>query len=160
LWIDDSLSINSNRRIPIYVDAGRGNDTVIVSGGSAILLGGDGNDFLIGGPSRDLLIGGGASDILIGGTTSFDDDQAALSPILAQWNSPAPMAARKAGLTDGDGQFVAPLGVSLQQDVTVFGDNHVDHLFGSSNLSWLFFDPSDFVPLPRSCSLNGWRHPS
>src|SRR5207249_9176097 len=100
---DDSLKIEGNPRIPIFVDAGGGNDSVTINAGSAILLGGDGNDRLFGGRMRDILIGGtgqdqlfgnAGQDILIGGTTSFDQNQAALLAIQAEWNARATLATR------------------------------------------------------------------
>src|SRR5207249_7942969 len=63
---DDSLKIDGNNRVPIFVDAGDGNDTVTINAGSAVLLGGDGNDRLIGGRLRDVLIGGAGQDELRG----------------------------------------------------------------------------------------------
>ena len=44
-------------------------------------------DLLIGGTERDLLIGLIGEDILIGGATAYDDDQADLFLILAEWTS-------------------------------------------------------------------------
>src|SRR5262249_37709886 len=124
-----------------------GNDTIIAGGGSAILLGSDGNDRLTGGSRRDVIIGGarqdqiiggGDSDIVIGGTTSYDSDQESLLAIQAQWKVRGTKSSRIASLREGSGSFVQPLGVSLQQDSTVFDDGAVDAVFGVGNADWVF----------------------
>lgn len=54
----------------IVVDAGAGNDTVVITGNirvDAEILGGDGNDTLIGGKGSDFLSGDAGNDTLIGG---------------------------------------------------------------------------------------------
>ncbi|MBW8884219.1 MAG: tandem-95 repeat protein, partial [Planctomycetia bacterium] len=163
---NDVLTIAGNVRTAVLADGGDGSDTLIAGGGSAILLGGNGNDRLIGGNRRDViiggagqdqLIGGGESDIVISGTTAYDGDQAALLAIQAQWNVRPSRVSRIASLHDGTGAFVQPLDVSLQQDVTVFGDGAVDGVFGQKNMDWLFGEPGGQAGLARlKLKRGGW----
>jgi cyclophilin family peptidyl-prolyl cis-trans isomerase len=155
---DDSLKITGSKSLPVFVDAGDGNDVVSDSAGAAILVGGDGDDrltgsssrdLLIGGNGRDVLTGGGGEDILIDGTTAYDHNLAALLAIEVQWLSPTPRAQRMADIAGGTGSFVSPLGVSLQPGVTVFNDGDVDQIFGDSS-DWIFSDAaSDRVNLAQ-----------
>ena len=130
------------------IRAGAGNDTLDGGAGNDILIGGDGDDLLVGGEGRDLLIGGfGADrlngnaqdDILIAGYTSFDDNDGALSNIMAEWTSSGSYTSRVNNLTNGTG---ASGGVRLIGDdgatQTVFNDNDVDTLIGSSGQDWFF----------------------
>lgn len=102
----DHVQVHKDVYVPVFVDAGDGDDFVVggsgddvlVGGtgndklfgrdGNDVLLGGDGDDMLFGGRDDDLLVGGdgsdllhagGGDDILIGGTTVFDDDAASLA---------------------------------------------------------------------------------
>ena len=72
----DRLTSSRNVSVPVTAYGGANDDTLIVSGGPAILFGQDGNDYLQGGPSQDWLDGGdhddrlsslGADDYLTGG---------------------------------------------------------------------------------------------
>ena len=130
------------------IRAGAGNDTLDGGAGNDILVGGDGNDMLVGGDGRDLLIGGfGADrlngnsqdDILIAGYTLFDNIDGALSNIMAEWTSSGSYTSRVNNLTTGTG---ATGGVRLVGDdgatQTVFNDNDVDTLTGSSGQDWFF----------------------
>ena len=60
----DRLTSSKDVSIPVTAYGGADNDTLIVSGGPAILFGEDGNDYLQGGPSQDWLDGGDHNDIL------------------------------------------------------------------------------------------------
>jgi len=68
----ESLTFN-NPTLTLAIDAGGGNDSVIVNSLSAsftatlVLDGGEGNDLLIGGDGADVLRGGAGNDTLIGG---------------------------------------------------------------------------------------------
>jgi len=166
---NDSLKIDGIPHMPIVVDAGNGNDSVTVSGASCILLGSNGNDRLTGSRYRDLLIGGAGQDelrgnagqdILIGGTAAYDENLLALIAIEAEWNTLLSYSARTANLASGSGPFVQPLGVSLQQDVTVFSDNAVDTLLGGGDLNWLFSESTDHINVipSRTKRLSFWHN--
>jgi len=149
---DDHVQIASNIQLPTLLDGGANNDRLNAGGGPSVLIGGDGDDMLIGGSGRDLLIGGygadrlvgnSSDDVLVAGTTAFDSVYAALRSIMAEWNSAASNATRvahlrgtQAGGLNGsnflNGDDVAG-GVGAQ---TVFDDNNVDHLTGSSGVDW------------------------
>jgi Ca2+-binding RTX toxin-like protein len=62
---DDSFSASGNLAalIPITVDGGAGNDTLLGSNGNDTLLGGDGNDFIDGRQGNDLALMGVGDDI-------------------------------------------------------------------------------------------------
>ena len=51
----------------VFVDGGRGADTLVSGVGNDVLLGGAGNDFVFGGPGHDQIFGNNGSDILSGG---------------------------------------------------------------------------------------------
>ena len=131
-----------------FLPSGAGNDTLSGGAGNDILVGGDGNDLLVGGDGRDLLIGGfGADrligdaqeDILIAGYTSFDNNDGALNSIMAEWTSGNSYATRINNLTNGTGLSG---GIRLIGDdgatQTVFNDNDVDTLTGSTGQDWFF----------------------
>jgi uncharacterized repeat protein (TIGR01451 family) len=148
---NDSLTIGSTVRTPVFADGGAGNDTIRAGGGPSVLVGGDGNDVLTGGSARDVLIGGagadtlsggGNSDLLLAGTTSFDQNKAALLAIQAEWTSSRSLNQRMADLRSGSGPFLSPLGVKLVAGATVFDDADVDTLFGGADLDWFFADLS------------------
>jgi cyclophilin family peptidyl-prolyl cis-trans isomerase len=148
---NDAMTVQGMVPIPLFVDAGTGDDTIIAAGGPAVLVGGPGNDVLRGGNRRDVLIGGdgrdqlfgnGGSDLLIGGRTSFDKSLLALIAIQLEWNGPITFANRMANLQNGTGQLVQPLGISLVQNQTVLEDGSADALFGGSDVNWLFDAPA------------------
>lgn len=90
----------------IFVDAGAGNDTVVIAGNirvDAEILGGDGNDTLIGGRGNDSLSGDAGKDTLIGNGGN-------------DW------------LSGGDGNDVLIAGSGHDQ---VFGDDGNDILHGN-----------------------------
>lgn len=60
----DRLTSSRNVAVPVTAYGGANDDTLIVSGGPAILFGQDGNDYLQGGPSQDWLDGGDHDDRL------------------------------------------------------------------------------------------------
>src|SRR5207248_8678823 len=93
---DDDLQVACGIRLPAWLDGCSGNDRLKGGDGNDVLLGGAGDDLLVGGDGRDLLIGGFGSDrlvgdagddILIAGATAFDNNEAALQGIMAEWAS-------------------------------------------------------------------------
>lgn len=69
---DDQIvieQVDSNLAVPIFVDAGDGNDSIDSSTADVTLVldGGDGNDTLIGGLGSNVLIGGDGDDTVIDG---------------------------------------------------------------------------------------------
>ncbi len=98
-----------------------GDDSLFGEAGNDCLFGGDGDDITSGGAGVDKLQGAGGFDLLLGGAgfdmldakdgdnlvvsgrTVFDNDQAVLLAILAEWASGRDLAARIANLTDGSG---------------------------------------------------------
>ncbi len=60
----DTVTIGSDLGIPINVDSGAGNDTVI--GGDITVTGGAGNDYIVGSVGPDSLDGGDGNDTLLG----------------------------------------------------------------------------------------------
>ena len=121
---------------------GEGNDQIDGREGNDIVVGGDGDDSLGGSGGRDLLIGGigadradggAGDDLLIAGRTSYDDNDAALAAILAEWTSAADLATRSANLSSGISG-----GIALRWGETVHDDGLADCLNGSSGADWLF----------------------
>ncbi len=148
---NDSLSISNKIRVPAVVDAGAGNDTILAGAGPTVIVGGDGSDLLFGGKGRDILIGGqgadqlsgdGGTDLLIAGTTAYDQSQDILLVIQQEWTSTRPLALRMANLRAGAGPVLAPLGIRLQPNETVFDDRDVDILFGGADADWFLADPN------------------
>ena len=124
-----------------YMDGGTGNDFMDGGSGADILVGGDGDDVLIGGSGKDVMIGGfgadvlignAGDDILIGGVTAYDSSAAALAQIRDAWNGAGTYQQRVANIQSNG--FAS----RLAADVTVFDDNAVDQLTGSSGQDWFF----------------------
>jgi PKD repeat protein len=126
---------------------GSGNDLLFGGAGNDVLLGGDGSDLLNGGSGRNILIGGNGEDvliagsgeeILIGGRTTFDDDDAALRSVMAEWTSSRSRANRIANLTGvGTGPRLNG-NLFLLSGVTVLDDGDRDLVFGDRDDDWLF----------------------
>jgi Ca2+-binding RTX toxin-like protein len=134
---------------------GDGNDILRGGPGNDALIGGSGNDLLDGGAGRDLLIGGQGSDslaagsggaLLIGGRTLFDDSDAALSAIVAEWSSSRSYVDRISNLS-GNGSGPRSNGNTfLQTQATVFNDDSKDFLTGGPGDDWFF---ADFISRKR-----------
>jgi Ca2+-binding RTX toxin-like protein len=133
---------------------GPGNDRLKGGGGDDVLLGGAGCDLLIGGSGRDLLIGGvgqdelvgnNSDDILIAASFVYEDKDAALAAIMAEWTSSRSYASRVANLrgvgTGSAFQNRQNNDVYLWVDgpqATVIDDAERDVLTGSAGRDWLF----------------------
>ena len=132
---------------------GGGGPTVAVGGGgtNTHLEGGKGRSILIAGMGAAHLKGYSGDDILIGGTTAFDNNEAALLAILAEWNSGESYLQRIANLQNApvtlNGQTVTPNGSYRAgyylNAATVRDNGFSDHLGGGGGLGWLFASVSD-----------------
>ena len=133
---------------------GDGDDRLYEENGIGILLGGVGDDRLEGGTGRNLLIGGEGSDtlrggsgddIVIGGRTTYDNNDAALAAIMAEWNSTRSFEQRRDNLAAGINDPALGL-IQLVKGTTVL-DNATrarDSIFGGSGNNLLFrFSDSD-----------------
>jgi uncharacterized delta-60 repeat protein len=156
---DDDIQVAGSVGIPVWLYGDDGNDRLNGGNGGCVLEGGAGDDLLVGGNGRDLLIGDGGADrmignggddILIGGTTAFDDVDAGLVAIMAEWNrTDIDVATRVAHLTDQTNSvgFLSRLNGNyfLIQDVTVFNDSSQDTLTGSAGSDWFFAGTADKI---------------
>lgn len=112
---------------------GREGDDIVVSGAGDDSIGGSGGrDLLIGGLGRDRADGGAGDDLLIAGTTDYDDNDAALRAILAEWSTASDTASAAASLTSG-----LPGGIALRWGETVHDDGLADCLNGNTGQDWL-----------------------
>jgi Ca2+-binding RTX toxin-like protein len=147
---NDLIQVDGGITLSAWLFAGTGNTTLQGGGGNDVLVGGGGNDTLIAGKGRDLLIAGaGASrlignsgdDILIAGTTAFDDNEAALYAIMAEWTSSRSYADRVANLS-GTGSGPSNNGnyflIASGPNATVFDNGASNVLNGGSGLDWFF----------------------
>jgi fibronectin-binding autotransporter adhesin len=114
-----------------------------------VLLGGTNRDLMIGGAGADQLVGSGGDDLMIGGTTAFNNDDAALRAIDAEWTSAHDFATRIANLSDDSSNagFAGRLNGSyfLIPLQTLFADGAIDSLTGSSGSDWYIVDAADLV---------------
>jgi Ca2+-binding RTX toxin-like protein len=144
---DDSITVAGSISLPAWLYGGDGNDNLNAGGGNSVLLGGAGDDKLIAGKGRNLVIGGTGADslnggsgdsILIAGTTAFDNQEAALAAILAEWGSTDSYATRVANLS-GTGTGPCLNGsYFLVAGVTVLDDGKPDKITGSAGQDWFF----------------------
>lgn len=117
---------------------GWGNDVLLGGGGHDVLFGQLGRNLLIGGPGSDCLLGGFDDDLLIGGRTAYDNNDAALAAVLAEWSSHKPYSLRVNNLRTG-------LGVPALNTDTVFDDKAPDILFGQFGWDWFFDGSGDML---------------
>jgi Ca2+-binding RTX toxin-like protein len=154
---DDDIEVAGSIALPAWLYGGDGNDRLKGGGGNNVLLGGNGDDTLTGGKGLNLLIGGdgadrlvgnGGDDILIGGRTDFDDNQAALYALMAEWTSPRSYADRVANLR-GSGSGPRLNGNDFLQSTgsgaTVFDDGFADQLTGAAGSDWFFIGLGDTI---------------
>ncbi|WP_397570756.1 beta strand repeat-containing protein [Schlesneria sp. T3-172] len=118
-----------------------------------VLLGGESADTIVAGPGRSLLIGGAgadtvtgysADDIVIGSFTVYDHDLAALSTIIAEWQSADTFEQRVSKLRSGVGQNGS---IRLVADATVLNDAAPDVISGGASKNWLWGQPAEFADL-------------
>ena len=134
------------------VRGGTGDDTLIGDSRGNILIGGAGRNTITGGKGASLLIGGtGASsvkggsggDLIIGGSTTYDDNNAALDAILAEWRSTGSYATRIAHLKNGGGLNGS---VELNLGTTVIDDLAANVLTGAAGgKNWYFKGTKDTI---------------
>jgi putative intracellular protease/amidase len=115
------------------IDGREGNDVAVGGAGDDTVGGFDGRDVMIGGLGADRMDAGAGDDLLIAGRTSYDDNDAALLAILAEWTSAADAATRTANLANG-----LAGGVRLRWGETIQDDGVADCLNGNSGADWLF----------------------
>jgi Ca2+-binding RTX toxin-like protein len=126
---DDRVAVGK-LSVPIYVDAGDGNDSLAGTRFNDVLVGGPGDDRISGGAGRDLIVGGAGADrlaggadddVLVAGTTNYsletDAGRAALQELLSIWAGGADYATRTVQLAAGDGATGARLTAdTIQRD--------------------------------------------
>jgi len=78
--------------------------------------------------------------LIIAGTTAYDQNDAALSAILAEWTSSRRYAERVENLRSGQGPILNRTGIKLREGTTVVDDDEVDQLFGGGGSDWLLYD--------------------
>ena len=134
------------------VRGGSGNDTFTGNSAGNILIGGAGNDtinggtgvsLLIGGTGTDTINGGSGGDLIIGGSTSYDNNNAVLDSILAEWRSSDSFATRVNLIKNGgglNGTNVLNLGTTVIDDVAV---NVLTGASGGKN--WYFKGSKDNI---------------
>jgi hypothetical protein len=93
-------------------------------------------------------VGNSGDDIMIAGTTAYDNNEAALAAIMAEWTSARNYADRVANLSGtGSGSsanshvFLIASGPSA----TVFANTSVNVLHGGSGMNWYFAKQSGSV---------------
>jgi hypothetical protein len=147
---NDDIEVAGSITLPAWLYGGEGNDRLKGGGGNNVLLGGAGDDVLLGGGGQNLLIGGlgadtliagSGDDLLIAGTTAYDENEAALDAIMAEWTSGQDYATRIADLS-GTGTGPRSNGnyflIACGPNATVFDDDAIDVLNGGSGMDWFF----------------------
>lgn len=137
---NDSATVAQRIRVPLLIDGGAGNDTLIGTGGPSILIGGAGDDtlqapnssgggsLLIGGDGADTLIGSDFADLLIAGSTDLDSHDEALFAVLDEWNRQGTISA-------------------LDETTNVYDDGSVDIVRSRGGADVIFLNPEvDQVP--------------
>jgi Ca2+-binding RTX toxin-like protein len=107
--------------------------------GNDKLFGSAGRDLLIGSLGLDLLFGEAQDDTLVAGSTSYDEDEAALLAILAEWTSTNSYIARVNNIRLGGGAN----GTITLDSGTVADDGASDTLWGNGSLDWFLFGVGD-----------------
>ena len=138
--------------LPVTLYGGAGDDKLYAGRGNTVLLGEVGSDRLQAGPGRNLLIGGDGQDtlrgnsgqnILIGGRTTYDNNDAALAAIMAEWTSTRSFKQRCADLSAGINDPTLGLiqlapGSSVLESATAARDA----FFGSLKNNWIVDYPT------------------
>jgi hypothetical protein len=135
------------------VRGSNGNNTLTGSAQGNILVGGIGNDTITGGSGRSLLIGGkgkdtikggSGDDILIGGYTDFDNNNAALMAVFAEWQRTDETYSQR--ISNIRGTTTGGLNGSFDlNSTTVHDDGVMDTLTGNAGLDWFFAGAGDKI---------------
>src|SRR6478609_8832558 len=64
---NDTITVDPNVTISVWLDGGNGNDTLQGGSGNDVILGGAGNDTIYGGAGNDKIFGGGGNDLVDAG---------------------------------------------------------------------------------------------
>ncbi len=127
-----------------HLNAGKKASTLLGGDGDDMLIGGNGNDILIGGLGADRIIGNGGDDILIGGRTSYDAIDAAWKSLMSVWNTNASNASRVAAVRNSaNAYYLSHVDNGLLKPRTVYSDNSVDQITGSSGTDLFFAEFGD-----------------
>ena len=98
---------------------------------------------MIGGTGASSVKGGSGGDLIIGGSTTYDDNNAALDAILAEWRSTGSYATRIAHLKNGGGLNGS---VELNLGTTVIDDLAANVLTGAAGgKNWYFKGTKDTI---------------
>jgi hypothetical protein len=114
--------------------AHRSGNRLVAGNARSILIGGS---IGVGQAGMNTLTGGGAGDILIDGFTSYDDNPAALSALLAEWQSSGTYGQRIRNLRTGAG-LAAGNSLLFGQTVFVNGPLSTSSLTGGAGGDWFF----------------------
>ena len=117
-----------------------------------VLVGGAGNDTIVGGAGRSLLIGGSGvdnvgggagDDIVIGGFSTFDNNNAALDSILAEWQSAVDSYVTRINFIKNGGGLNGTNTLNL--GTTVIDDLAANVLSGGAGNDWFFKGRNDGI---------------
>ena len=151
------------------IDAGAGDDYVILDHGTNTIFGGSGNDILIGGDGKDTLYGGDGDDILVGGLGAdvlsggagndllfggaFKDNglypwgQPIFDDLRTVWTNasgtPATVAAVRAFLVRTDTVYNPDGTTTVTTSPWYIGDTAKDTIDGGSGTDWFWFEAGD-----------------
>jgi uncharacterized repeat protein (TIGR01451 family) len=152
---NDTIAVDPSIRVTAFLFGDEGDDSLTAGSGNSVLVGGAGGNMLVGGVGRNLLIGGGGASslygtpagtkagaaggsILIGGATVYDENEAALNAILAEWCSGDSYQTRISRIRNGN---LAVPGVALTMSLptpTIPANNLVDRLYASGGMDWFW----------------------
>jgi hypothetical protein len=146
---DDVVLTDDKVKSAVWLFGEAGRDRLTGGKQNDVLVGGDGDDVLDGGKGVNVVIGGrGADDLaakkgealLIAGTTAFDQNEAALDAILAEWSSGKSRAKRIEHLTGekSGGKNAAYYLIGAGSSRTVFDDAALDRVSANKAKDWIF----------------------
>jgi hypothetical protein len=118
---------------------------ILVGGsGANTITGGSGRSLLIGGKGKDTIKGGSGDDILISGYTDYDDNNAALMAVFAEWGRTDETFQQR--ISNIRGTTTSGLNGSYDlNSTTVHDDGVVDTLTGNGGLDWFWAASNDKI---------------